>query len=1095
MKLLIICVFIWIANNDANPCSVRLTSKLKTVNLGTNITLTCHVCNISKLSRIDYFNNTDKRIASVVLGFPSIVDKHLHALKVTQYGEAISEVDLTIYNFSSSSVGEYKCLIDNVIKSSLSLNYAVAVEYVTLTPTTPTYSVLSNASFAKLKCATSVSRPIPTITWYTNNRMYLNGFSENVELTVNSSSETIGDVTTSTLNITHITAYHGAKFYCNASNGYGEIQSSKLTIDVLTFPTKPQILYNESSVDESISILQNDTLHLQCLSSGNPTPNITWSLPDKTRVPNKFLTMENINVYNQGLFTCTAESTLLPTDLSGLTLSNRTELHVQVFHAPLFPLCLIGNTNVTLNAIRSVNGEPFGIKCTSQSTPPASNYTWILPTGEKQNGQQLRLQFASNETYNLEVTNIMNATFSHQIVIGKFELSFTFDILYSVTELFIFYQDLNPRLINSPSITLVRGRTISLRCYAKANPIASYVWSSNGYTYSNEAYLNTTIIDMTIVQCLAMNTLDPTAREPRTTSSSRNITINVLYAPEKPTVDIHTCGLNRASNEVKVIQGNSVNITCTTNSRPNPTYSWIPGEFGNGDSFVISSVQREHSGSYICKVENEMNTTFDGTIKGQNQFDFQIDVLESVAILPIGNYTVLLNQTMFVTCPYKPGNPAETRFTWFHANSSTIGSYQNLSLPRVQLKDEGFYKCRVNNTMEPTGCSTKEAYKETTFFMDVQYPVQIRSLYAFGLNVTSKITISERQTVKLLCEAEGDPVARLQLTNITNKGNERLLVEANNNTIFATVVKAKCEYDMGVYQCKGKNEHNEIQQVRELEITITCSPRPSPFSPPIATLYRRRNASAILTFTIVANPPPIDASAYVWRKQVVDKWATLHNNSRFQVRVRNDSLQTNLSISQLQIDDFTNYSVRVNNSLGSTEQTFVIRANEQPSVPQQLLAVDTMVTESSLTVQWTPGFNGGEDQWFIIGYKKAADESWTYINVSSTVTQLSIRELVAGTKYDIKMYATNIIGKSDETTVLSVTTQPDISDNGSSPSVGAAVGGSVAGTLVAVILAVLWKYRKAFKRKPGEAAHYDDLFNRQSPANKPVRDTCGNFFS
>ncbi|KAH3813991.1 hypothetical protein DPMN_142467 [Dreissena polymorpha] len=100
---------------------------------------------------------------------------------------------------------------------------------------------------------------------------------------------------------------------------------------------------------------------------------------------------------------------------------------------------------------------------------------------------------------------------------------------------------------------------------------------------------------------------------------------------------------------------------------------------------------------------------------------------------------------------------------------------------------------------------------------------------------------------------------------------------------------------------------------------------------------------------------------------------------------------------------------------------------EQPSMPQQLLVLDAIVTESSVTVQWTPGFNGGEDQWFMIGYKKAADETWTYINISSTGTQLNIGELVSGTMHEVKMHAENIIGKSDETTVFSVTTKSGIS--------------------------------------------------------------------
>ncbi|KAH3813789.1 hypothetical protein DPMN_142257 [Dreissena polymorpha] len=144
--------------------------------------------------------------------------------------------------------------------------------------------------------------------------------------------------------------------------------------------------------------------------------------------------------------------------------------------------------------------------------------------------------------------------------------------------------------------------------------------------------------------------------------------------------------------------------------------------------------------------------------------------------------------------------------------------------------------------------------------------------------------MNESQTVTLVCEADSDPLAKLEIVNIT-KGDERLLVEAHNNTISVRVANARCEYDMGAYQCKGKNMY---QQVRELEIRIACSPRPSPFTPPIATAYRRRHTSAILSFTVVAFPSPIDAP-YVWSKQIDCEWAILHNDSRFRIHISNDS--------------------------------------------------------------------------------------------------------------------------------------------------------------------------------------------------------------
>ncbi|KAH3813790.1 hypothetical protein DPMN_142258 [Dreissena polymorpha] len=87
-----------------------------------------------------------------------------------------------------------------------------------------------------------------------------------------------------------------------------------------------------------------------------------------------------------------------------------------------------------------------------------------------------------------------------------------------------------------------------------------------------------------------------------------------------------------------------------------------------------------------------MNTTFGGIINGTNQSSFHLDVFAPAAALFIGNYTVFLNTNISVTCPYAPGNSAMSRFTWFHANTSNIGSHQNLSLSSVQLSDEGYYK-------------------------------------------------------------------------------------------------------------------------------------------------------------------------------------------------------------------------------------------------------------------------------------------------------------------------------------------------------------------------------------------------------------------
>ena len=77
----------------------------------------------------------------------------------------------------------------------------------------------------------------------------------------------------------------------------------------------------------------------------------------------------------------------------------------------------------------------------------------------------------------------------------------------------------------------------------------------------------------------------------------------------------------------------------------------------------------------------------------------------------------------------------------------------------------------------------------------------------------------------------------------------------------------------------------------------------------------------------------------------------------------------------------------------------------------------------SFTVEWEPGYHGGEDQTFVILYKaKQSTLQWTDVDVSSNTLNYSIVGLQSGTTYFIKMFAINMAGKSEETDVVSAIT-------------------------------------------------------------------------
>ncbi|XP_052218306.1 synaptogenesis protein syg-2-like [Dreissena polymorpha] len=884
MKLSLLTIAMWLTNSlhvkEISSCNITMSPKSNLVDLGSRVSLTYQVC--SSTNFINFYHN-GSHVASYAFGESSVVNKSLYHLT---YDAVESTFNLTIMNFTRSSVGNYSCSIPYTTNNaSLTLEHSVPVTFVTLTPATPTISVLQNITTNVIKCISSEGRPKPSITWYLDKNTP-SDYTDDLNLTLLSFSETIRYVTMSTLTITATMADHGSSIYCKVSNGYGHITSNaRLNINVLVVPSRPTILHKSVIIGDNISVTLNSTVPLECNSSGNPTPNISWLLSNGSVINKTLIELKWENRVNTDMITCMATSVMKPAYGTTQTHSNTTDLRINILYSPSTPTCSIGDKFITVNTIRAIKNEPININCTSKSNPPPTSYSWTLPGGIKQDGQQLSIPRVLLEgPYTLDVNNVINSTLPPQVIIGHANVIFTLDILFPV------------------------------------------------------------------------------------------------------------------------------------------------------------------------------------------------------AVHNIENKTVLRNQALSATCPYTLGNPPETNFTWIHVNTSrVVGREQRLALPNMQTTDEGLYKCRVNTTMTPTGCCALPAYDETIFYVDVQYAADITRFYASGFEHSQTITVNENETVILYCDSEGDPLPSMLLINNT-RGENDLLSGKYYNTISAYIPHARCEYDMGIYQCRANNTHNKVRQVREIEIKIKCAPRSSPFMPPAPKVWTKINSSVILTYTIMAYPPPSSSSAFVWRKKVNEDWFIVNDTSKRHIQISQDRLQTNLSIFQVHADDFTNYTVKVNNDIGTTEQTFVIQTKEEPAIPEHFRVSEDPVTDNTVIVEWKPAFNGGENQWFVIGYKQETGKNWTYKTKLENITRIAIEGLVAGTSYQFKMYAENSVGRSQQTIVLTLVTRAAKADNGSSSPVGAAVGVAVGGILMIVICIILWKCRNTFtfKRKPDASAPYDDLFKGQT---------------
>lgn len=93
-----------------------------------------------------------------------------------------------------------------------------------------------------------------------------------------------------------------------------------------------------------------------------------------------------------------------------------------------------------------------------------------------------------------------------------------------------------------------------------------------------------------------------------------------------------------------------------------------------------------------------------------------------------------------------------------------------------------------------------------------------------------------------------------------------------------------------------------------------------------------------------------------------------------------------------------------------------------PEPPKSLKAANE--TTDSITLTWTPGFDGGADQNFRIRYKKSGSSIYFYKEAPTNTTSYTIIGLEPGSEYDFFIAAYNLIGESAFTeNVLTVSTK------------------------------------------------------------------------
>lgn len=78
--------------------------------------------------------------------------------------------------------------------------------------------------------------------------------------------------------------------------------------------------------------------------------------------------------------------------------------------------------------------------------------------------------------------------------------------------------------------------------------------------------------------------------------------------------------------------------------------------------------------------------------------------------------------------------------------------------------------------------------------------------------------------------------------------------------------------------------------------------------------------------------------------------------------------------------------------------------------------------KGSFKVTWLPGNSGHFQQSFIIKYRSLQTKNWTTVEHSLNAGRQTVQGLSENMNYTVYMFARNIIGNSDETDTVTITT-------------------------------------------------------------------------
>ncbi|KRG05048.1 nephrin isoform X2 [Drosophila mojavensis] len=770
------------------------------------------------------------------------------------------------------------------------------------------------------------------------------------------------------------------------------------------------------------TLRRGQQLQIACRSrGGNPPAQLVWYRNGEVvNSPQRTSGRLSENIYkftanasdNGANLVCEAKNLLSNTPL-------RAELNLTVLYAPK-DVFLSGATQakvgdaVQLSCVTAPSNPPARISW-SMNGRPLTNSTFKTTSsadGGWVSSSNITLNIDSQSRTFIAVCHALNAELS-QNVVG----SHTVNVLYPPSPpLLTGYND---------GDILISGSILKLQCSsAGGNPPPTLQW------YKNDKRLNAAskVTDNKISSELSL-----------LVNASDN---NAIYkcevqnaAIEIPLFATKTLGVHFPPETVKIsvspknlVPGIRAKLICdSSSSNPPAKISWWkdgipveglnlanrPGLWGGSVSTLemhVNITQDLDGSIYTCQSHNEvLQRSVHETISLDILFPPKFDVAQITSFVGVEGSPLQVEL-------HASGNPMSISYTWTKdglpissnplSGQRLVSDGPRLNISRLSRNDAGVYVCEALNT-------------QGTALLEIQVIVEYAPVIT---SVTEGQSFAPGEQAVLACQVQARPLeaAHVRWSRPGYDFATRTTSSFDNNTALLHIDNVQ-RGDIGNFTCTVDNQRGPPAS-QNVVLVVQTSPEID-HSPAYTRFAARLGVRAQLICRALAAPQP----SFIWRRHGKDlKMQRRNKFTTVERQVDPLHFESALLVESTSADDYGQYECVVRNAMGQASTTLEFSKPTRPDTPLQLRVGN--VSDTSVELMWTPGFDGGMQVYYRVRVKQHGEDKYKYVDAKVGQQNITLESLKPGGTYYFSVMAHNEAGGSkflpDIKLILSKGSQP-----------------------------------------------------------------------